>query len=213
MNVRSPEVVAEAYAEASAELTIAMAELREERDSTVNRLEEVQRTIDVVHDLLLSTASEGEAVMRVLSCLAEAAEASHATLLRPDGDGFKALPLPPLVADPILASGEGFERLSQSEPQLHEAVRDSVLRSALHAADPPFSAVLSVPVRDSQTVFAIAMLYFAGELPLPPEHQIEHVGRLARIFSAPLELRMARHDHESFDALRALARLRSGRST
>ncbi len=207
VDVRSPEVVAEAYAEASAELTIAMAEMREERDGAVNRLEEVQRTVDVSHDLLLSTTSEGDAVMRVLSCLAEAAEASHATLIRPDGGEFTAHPLPPLEADPIIAFGQGLDQLPDTEAQLHETARDSVFKAALQATDPPFQAVLAVPVRDAQTVFAYAMLYFAGEMALPPEHQIEHVGRLARIFSAPLELRLARQTHDAFDSLRALSRL------
>ena len=207
VDVRSPEVVAEVYAEASAALTIEMADLREERDRVVNRLDEMQRAIDVAHDLILSETSEGEAVMRVLSCLAEAAEASHATLIRPRSAGFTAQALPPLEADPILVSGEGLDQLPESEAQLHEATRDSVFGAAIRAADPSFQAVLAVPVRDSHTVFAYAMLYFAGEMALPPEHQIEHVGRLARIFSAPLELRQARQDHDTFDGLRALSRL------
>ena len=207
VDARSPEVVAEAYAEASAALTIEMADLREERDRVVNRLDEMQRAIDVAHDLILPETSEGEAVMRVLSCLAEAAEASHATLIRPRSAGFTAQALPPLEADPILVSGEGLDQLPESEAQLHEATLDSVFGAAIRAANPPFQAVLAVPVRDSQTVFAYAMLYFAGEMALPPEHQIEHVGRLARIFSAPLELRQARQDHDTLDGLRALSRL------
>jgi hypothetical protein len=204
---RSPEAVAESYAEASAELGMAVAEMRDERDAVLDRLEEVQRSIEVAHDLMSAESGE-QAYMRVLSCLAESAEATHATLLvRPGGD-LQARPLPPLKEDPILSSGAALHWLEQlqkaEQPQLKEAASDEGLREIMEGAEPPFSAVLAVPVRDTQSVFAIAMLYFAGDMPLPSPDRVAHVGVLARIFSAPLELGTLREYGPSLARLRYL---------
>jgi hypothetical protein len=207
---RSPEAVAESYAEASAELGLAVADMREERDQAELKLEEVQRTLEVAHDLL-SAASFDQGVMRALSCLAEAAEATHATLLRldPDSSTWDALPLPPMQADPLLADPATAawvdELAATDEPRLVES-SDPTVGAALSGAEQGFSAVLVAPVRDPETLFGFAMLYYAGDVSLPDSRRVEHVGLLARIFSAPLELGQRRQQLAAVDRLRYLTR-------
>jgi len=207
---RSPEAVAESYAEASAELGIAVAEMREERDAAQGRLEETARALEVAHALLTPNATPEQGVMRVLSCLAEAAEATHATLLaKTPAGGLVAFPLPPLTGDPLLDSSSASDWLAElaesDAPVLREGAGDEVL-GALNEVDPPFSAVLATPIRDSQKVFALAMLYFAGDMPLPAQERIDHVALLGRIFSAPLELGSLRAQSGALERLRYLAR-------
>jgi len=206
---RSPEAVAESYAEASAELGIAVAEMREERDQAEMKLEEVQRTLDVAHDLV-DAGSFDQGVLRALSCLAEAGEATHATLLvRTEAGGWDPRPLPPLQSDPLLDHARArkwLEAQAASEtPHLVEAA-DAIVGPALAAADPPFSAVVIAPVRDPDGLFALAMLYYAGDVPLPDAKRVDHVGMLARIFSAPLELGHLRQQSSAVQRLNYLTR-------
>jgi hypothetical protein len=209
LDSRSPEAVAESYAEASAELGIAVAEMREERDQAELRLEEVQRTLEVAHDLVEATSFD-QGVMRALSCLAEAAEATHATLLvRTAAEGWEARPLPPLQSDPLLAaaSAAGWldEQAASKEPRRVEA-GDPVVGPALAAAEPAFSAVVAAPVRDPDSLLGLALLYYAGDVPLPDSKRVEHVGLLARIFSAPLELAHRRQQAAAVQRLHYLSR-------
>lgn len=204
LDSRSPEAVAESYAEASAELGLAVADMREERDQAELKLEEVQRTLEVAHDLV-GEGSFDQGVMRALSCLAEAAEATHATLLlRTDAGGWAARPLPPLAADPLLRTSAGNAWLdgqaASERPRLVDSEEPAV-GPVLAGADEGFSGVLVAPVRDPDSLFGLAMLYFAGDMPLPDSRRVEHVGLLARIFQAPLELGRQRQ------AAAALARL------
>lgn len=206
---RSPEAVAESYAEASAELGIAVAEMREERDQAQVQLEEVQRTLEVAHDLV-EAGSFDQGVMRALSCLAEASEATHATLLlRTEAGGWNARPLPPLKSDPLLATPAGTAWLdgqaASEEPRLVESGEPAV-GPALAVAAEAFSAVLVAPVRDPRSLIGLAMLYYAGEMPLPDPRRVEHVGLLARIFSAPLELGHQRQEAEALSRLHYLSR-------
>jgi hypothetical protein len=209
LDSRSPEAVAESYAEASAELGIAVAEMREERDVAELKLEEVQRTLEVASDLV-DAASFDQGVMRALSCLAEAGEATHASLLvRAAAGGWEARALPPLQSDPLLDSAATREWLEEraagGEPRLVEA-SDPVAGPALSAAQPAFSAVVTAPIRDPESLFGVAMLYYAGDAPLPDAKRVEHVGLLARIFSAPLELGHRRQDASAVQRLNYLSR-------
>src|SRR3989337_315383 len=78
--VRSPESLTEAYAEASAELGFVVNDLREERDLARGRLAEVRRALQ------LATEARGggdieERVRRILKVFVRAAGADGATLL------------------------------------------------------------------------------------------------------------------------------------
>ena len=64
---------------------------------------------------------------------------------------------------------------ASEEPRLVESSEPTVGPS-LQAAPEGFSAVLVAPVRDPKILFGMAMLYYAGDMPLPDARRVVHHG-------------------------------------
>ena len=207
--VRSPESLTEAYAEASAELGFVVNDLREERDLARVRLAEVRRALQ------LATEARGggdieERVRRILKVFVRAAGADGATLLLSTAETVQVLALPPLVADPLSRTSWGSVHLEElralPEPQLEEATGCAELAEALRAGEPSFEAVAAVPLRSAERLLGLALLYFGSHAVLPAREALLHLGFLARVLAGPLEASAAREATSTADRLRVLSR-------
>ena len=206
---KATDVLAESYAEASAQLGIAVNELREERDLLRVRLDEVQRALE------LATEAPGETdietrVRAILQVLVTGASASGATLLLYTGETAQVLALPPLVADPLSRTIWGTSHVEAqrtlAEPQLAEADSSAELAQALRAGEPSFEAVAYVPLRSAERLLGIALLYFDANAAVPTRERLVHVGFLARVLSGPLEAMAAREATLAGDRQKVLSR-------
>jgi len=206
---KATDVLAESYAEASAQLGIAVNELREERDLLRVRLDEVQRALE------LATEAPGETdietrVRAILQVLVTGASASGATLLLYTGETAQVLALPPLVADPLSRTIWGTSHVeaqrTRAEPQLAEADSSAELAQALRAGEPSFEAVAYVPLRSAERLLGIALLYFDANAAVPTRERLVHVGFLARVLSGPLEAMAAREATLAGDRQKVLSR-------
>ena len=206
---KATDVLAESYAEASAQLGIAVNELREERDLLRVRLDEVQRALE------LATEAPGETdietrVRAILQVLVTGASASGATLLLYTGETAQVLALPPLVADPVSRTIWGTSHVEAqrtlAEPQLVEADSSAELAQALRAGEPSFEAVAYVPLRSAERLLGIALLYFDANAAVPTRERLVHVGFLARVLSGPLEAMAAREATLAGDRQKVLSR-------
>jgi signal recognition particle receptor subunit beta len=206
---KATDVLAESYAEASAQLGIAVNELREERDLLRVRLDEVQRALE------LATEAPGETdietrVRAILQVLVTGASASGATLLLYTGETAQVLALPPLVADPLSRTIWGTSHVEAqrtlAEPQLAEADSSAELVQALRAGKPSFEAVAYVPLRSAERLLGIALLYFDANAAVPTRERLVHVGFLARVLSGPLEAMAAREATLAGDRQKVLSR-------
>ena len=201
--------LAESYAEASAELGVAVGELRDERDRLRLRLQEVQ------HALEIATESPGETdvetrVRSILQVLVKGGGASGATLLLYAGEAAQVLALPPLTGDPLSRTVWGGAHLDElkelAEPRLEEAATAEELAGALRAGVPSFEAVAVVPLRSAERLLGLALLYFGPYAALPTRDRLFHLGLLARVLSSPLEALAAREAALAGDRLRVLSR-------
>jgi signal recognition particle receptor subunit beta len=206
---KSPDALAESYAEASAQLGIAVNELREERDLLRVRLDEVQRALE------LATEAPGETdvetrVRAILQVLVTGASASGATLLLYTGETAQVLALPPLVADPLSRTIWGTSHVEAqrtlAEPQLSEADSSAELAQTLRGGEPSFEAVAYVPLRSAERLLGLALLYFDANAAVPTRERLVHVGFLARVLSGPLEAMAAREATLAGDRLKVLSR-------
>jgi signal recognition particle receptor subunit beta len=208
-DVRSPESLAESYAEASAELGLVVDDLRSERDVARRRLAEVRTALELATEARRKADIE-ERVRRVLKVLVRAGGADGASLLLSSADLLKVLPLPPLADDPLSQTvwgGDHVEELWQlSEPRLEEAAQSAQLASALRAAEPPFEAVAAVPLRSAERLLGLSLLYFGTHAVLPTQEVLVHLGFLARVLAGPLEASAAREATAHADRLRVLSR-------
>jgi len=186
------ESLAESYAEASAELSVANAELREERDLARAQLDQVRRTLAMGDELAWGTGI-APALGKALACFAEAGGTPSATFLLSGADGgFKGLLKPPMKEEPVLKSTQGLQFLEQftgdENPTL---VRGEDMHEAslvLQAVQPAFAAMAVVPVRTPKRLLGFAMLYYTPDAALPAQAALDHLGVLARIVRSPLEL-------------------------
>lgn len=187
---RSPEPTVEAYAQAGAELATLLAEAAAERDRACRRLAEIRRAAAIASED--GAGSAAAQARRALSCLAEAAEAAHATfVLWPELEGVpQAVALPPLPGDCLASRRHGVEYLRQaaraSSAFLEEGGDDLELRALLGNADPPFAAVAVVPLRASGRLVGVALLYFVEGDALPGADTLKHLGVLGDIVAGSI---------------------------
>jgi hypothetical protein len=208
-DVRSPESLAESYAEASAELGLVVDDLRGERDQARTRLAEVRTALELATEALRDADIE-ERVRRILKVLVRAARADGASLLLASADLLKVLPLPPLSDDPLSQTVWGGDHIEElwniSEPVLEEATESAQLASALRAGEPPFEAVAAVPLRSAERLLGLSLLYFGSHAVLPTQQVLVHLGFLARVLAGPLEASAAREATSHAERLRVLSR-------
>jgi signal recognition particle receptor subunit beta len=206
---RPHDALAESYAEASAQLGLAVSELQDQRDRLRRRLQEVQQALE------LATEAPGEGdiearVRAILKVLVRAGGASGATLLLYAGETAQVLALPPLVGDPLSRTVWGAARVDQqrtlSAPVLEEATSSVELEQALREGVPPFEAVAFVPLRSAARLLGLALLYFDPYVPLPTEARLVHLGLLARVLSGPLEALAAHEAALAGDRAKVLSR-------
>lgn len=207
--IRSPESLAESYAEASAELGFVVSDLREERDLARLRLEQVRRALELATEARGGTDIEAR-VRRILRVLVQAGGASGATLLLSNADTVQVLALPPLVADPLSRTTWGAAHLEGlkdlAEAHLGEAAESPELTDALRAGEPSFEAVAVVPLRSAERLLGLAPLYYGPHAVLPSRDTLLHLGFLARVLAGPLEASAAREAASAADRLKVLSR-------
>jgi signal recognition particle receptor subunit beta len=206
---KAGEVLAESYAQASTELGLELADVREQRDLARSRLAEVKISLDLAEQ----KTSQGEVedrVRRILSILMRAADAANASLLLTATEPPQVLVLPPLAVDPLARTRWGARHLRDlgdtSQPRLEEGGSTPQLAEALAEAEPPLESVAVVPFRSADRVLALALLYYRPHMALPSDHTLEHLGFLARVLTGPLEAAAAREATASVDRMRALSR-------
>ncbi len=206
---RATDSLAESYAEASAELGLAVSELREERDLLRVRLEEVQRALELATEEPGQTDVETR-VRAILQVLVRASRASGATLLLYTGEAAQVLALSPLVGDPLSRTVWGAAHVDElrtlAEPRVEEADASLELAEALRDGMPSFEAVAFVPLRSAERLLGLALLYFGPYAALPTRDRLVHLGFLARVLSGPLEALAAREAALAGDRLKVLSR-------
>jgi len=190
-NGAGDDSLVEVYAEASTELGVVAAELREERNALERRLEEIRRALEVGDQIL---AGGGERALRqALELFAAAGHCGHASLLLPSPKGmFRALVREPLAQDPLLSGPGGLrvvEMFRQDEnPSLVLGTEMSDIAAVLEAASPAMVAMAVVPLRSPTRLLGFAVLYYPPDAALPSQARLDHLGLLARIVRNPLEL-------------------------
>jgi hypothetical protein len=195
-NGAADDALVEVYAEASTELGVVAAELREERDLAERRLEEIRRVLDI-GDQLPSGGGVDRTLLKALDAFAEAGRCGHASLILPSPRTmFRALVRPPLREDPLLRGPGGLgvvEMFRQDEkPSLVLGAEMSDVAAVLETAEPPMSALVVVPLRSPVRLLGFVVLYYPPDAALPSQARLDHLDLLARIVRSPLELAVER---------------------
>ena len=209
-DVRSAESLAESYAQASAELALAMNDLHLERDRAQARLAEVQSALEMA-DAAGPTPFDLEArALRVLEILSRSVDASNASFFLTLGEAPEILLLPPLLADPLARTPGGAAFLEAQyfleQVELHLAGEEEILAEALAKAEPPFQAVAVVPLRSAERLLGLVLVYFWPHAALPSTDALAHLGLLARVLAGPLEATAAREAVTDAARMRTLSR-------
>lgn len=192
-DARANETLVESYAQASSHLSVALIEIRDERDVARRRLEDLQHVIGMARELARAQPADG-ALESVLLRLTDAVGAAHGSFLVRELDGsLRARALHGLTADPLLRTAAGTRYLGarlpgQAEPRVHQATDSLDLADALEAQPPRFGAVTMVPVGPGRESLGVAMLYHLQDAALPGEETLAHLAVASRALSTSLEL-------------------------
>jgi signal recognition particle receptor subunit beta len=189
---RAGELV-ETYAEASAQLGAAMAELRDERDVLRRRHEDLRTAMEAARQILLGTPLE-TALEPVLACMARIAGSDHGAFWVPQpGQPPRCAALLGLSADPLLASAPAVRTVIEHagrgvQPKIAFASDNVELGRALHAGEHPFAAVFGVPFRTPGGLQGLAVFYYGSDTARPGAGALEHIAEIPRALGAALEL-------------------------
>jgi hypothetical protein len=192
-DARANETLVESYAQASAQLSVAVNDLREQRDVAYRRLDDIQQALSAAHELLQGQP-EQPTLRVLLGRMAEAVGAGFGSLVRPGSDhSVDVLALWRLGEDPLLRAPTGLRHLGsrllgEAEPHLHLAADSLDLGDALEARDPAFSAVVAAPIRTPRGLQGLALLYYAPDDAQPDADALAHLATVCRAVSASLEL-------------------------
>jgi mutual gliding-motility protein MglA len=183
--------VAEAYADACSQLARAYNDAISGRSTAERRLADIQRALlvaehPVQHDL-------DSWVRRMLSCLAEGAEAAQASFVRTKpGETPHVVTLPPLSEDPLLCNTWGQKLIETvadtTAAQLWEGAERADVKALLSKSERAFSAVAAVPVNFGGRSLGLVLLYFVEGDALPGVDALQHLSALARLFGPSLQL-------------------------
>jgi signal recognition particle receptor subunit beta len=189
---RSSELV-ETYAEASAQLGSALTELREERDSARQRLEDLRTALASAQNVLAGTPIEA-ALEPVLALMVRIAGAERAAFWIPQqGLPPRAAALIGLEADPVLASPAALRHVSETtvratRPTLALAGDNLDLGQALERPGQRLAALLAVPFRTPGGLQGLGALYYGPDTARPGPDTLAHLAEVPRALSATLEL-------------------------
>lgn len=186
------ESLAESYAEASAELSVANSELREERDLARRQLDQVRRILAVGDELAWGTAL-AQSLGKTLAVFGEAGGTPYVTMLLSTASGsYRGVLKAPLKEEPLLKTRQGLTLLEQF---LHDDAPSTIrgedmleAQQILEPFQPSLAALTAVPLRTPTRLLGFAMLYYLPDAALPSQSGLDHLGVLARIVRAPLEL-------------------------
>ncbi len=193
---RANETLVESYAQASQQLSAALAELREERDQARQRLADLLVTLGSAQEVLSGQPLE-PLLQSLLTRMVDGARATCGSFLVPrDQDGLRAAALMGLAQEALLPVAAGARLLAarmqvEQDPRLHLAADNLDLGDALEQAERPLAAVVSVPVRTPRGLRGLALLYYSPDAALPRPDDLAHLGAMARAIAAPLELAQA----------------------
>ena len=185
--------LAETYAEASAQLGAAMAEIRDERDVLRRSHQDLRQAMEAARQILLGTPLE-TALEPVLACMARIAGTDHAAFWVPQpGRPPRCAALLGLSADPILASAPAVRSVVEQtgrgvQPRIVFASDSLDLGRALQAGERSFTAVLGVPFRTPGGLQGLAVFHYGADTARPGANALEHIAEIPRALSAALEL-------------------------
>jgi signal recognition particle receptor subunit beta len=189
-SARGPVALTEAYTEASTELARALSEAHAQRDHAQRQLSDLRRAVAVAAET--PADATGLLVRRMLSCLAEAGGAAHATFAFWEA-GYcpEAVTLPPLTVDPVTSRSLGIHYLQpiarSGAPHVEDAADNLELWELLGRSAPPLTAMAVLPVRSSGRLLGLLLLYFVDGDAVPRTDAMEHLTLLTDAFSTRLE--------------------------
>ena len=193
-DARANETLVESYAQAAAQLSVAIEDLREERDLMRRRFEDLQQILLSAQEFIVGQPLE-PTLRSILGRMADSVNADHASFLLQDTEGSlrPAALRGRLSTDPLLHVPAGARHikarfLAETEPRVHQAADSLDLGDALESQDPRFGAVTVVPVRTPRGLLGLAMLYHTLDAALPAADALAHLALVSRALSASLEL-------------------------
>ena len=185
--------LAETYAEASAQLGAAMAEIRDERDVLRRSHQDLRQAMEAARQILLGTPLE-TALEPVLACMARIAGTDHAAFWVPQpGQPPRCAALVGLSTDPVFASARAVRSVVEQtgrgvKPTIVFASDNLDLGRALQAGEHSFTAVLGVPFRTPGGLQGLAVFHYGADTARPGANALEHIAEIPRALSAALEL-------------------------
>jgi GAF domain-containing protein len=186
----------ESYAEASAQLGAAVTDLRDERDASRQRLDDLRAVLRAAQEIVGGKPLDA-ALGVVLDRLIGVAGVQHASLLVADKERvLRAAALRGMTQEPLLRLPKAVRHVvdvqkQEPRPHLHVATDSLDLGEALERGDQTFAALLTIPIQTPRGLLAVAALYFTADAARPGEETLDHLAEMARALAAALDLAAA----------------------
>jgi signal recognition particle receptor subunit beta len=208
---QAAESLVDSYAQAAADLTTALEDMRDQRDSVEQRLLETGAPLEAAR-ALLGGASAEDVLKALLMGMADTLGASGASLsLSRDDGGLRPAVLHGLSEEPMLVHDEGSDGsvvagIMSRQTALVFAFGDSgPLSTVLDSSGGKVAAIIAIPVKTPKRTLGLAAFYLPQETAPPPLDAMVHLNRLGDGFALILELASSCLLRERLDELERTA--------
>jgi signal recognition particle receptor subunit beta/signal transduction histidine kinase len=195
-DARANETLVESYAEASAQLGAALTDLRDERDASRERLDDLRAVLKAVQDIVGGQSLDA-ALGAVLDRLVGVAGIEQASFLVSDKDimlrpaALRGFSQEPLLRVPKAVRHVVDVQKQERGPHLHVATDSLDLGEALERGEQTFAALLTIPIQTPRGLLAVAALYFTADAAQPGAEVLDHLAEMAKALAASLDLASA----------------------
>ena len=191
---QAAEALVDSYAQAAAELTSALEDMREQRDFVDKQLTDVDAPSRASQALLQGTPPD-EVLRALVMQLVEAfgAISGSLSLVRHDGE-LQPVVLHGLQREPLVSMADESQRplgiaLAESAKSLVFMMGDpGPLAQVLERSGGKLTAIVAIPVRTSHQQLGLLSFYLPPETTPPRADAIDHLDKLGRAVAVVLEL-------------------------
>ena len=207
---QAAEALVESYAQAAADLTSALEEMRDQRDGVDKRLADLGIPLRAA-DAILGGAAADDAFRTLLMEMAEGFGAVSGSLSLMRSKELRPVLLHGLQREPLFSAVDASKRplaaviLETAQPLIFSSGDPGPLADVLERSGGKVTSIIAIPVKTPAATLGLACFYLPPESAPPPAESVEHLDRLGASVALVLEVAASRLARERLARVERIA--------
>lgn len=209
-NPQAAEALVDSYAQAAADLTSALEDMRDQRDGVERSLADLLTPLGAA-EAILGGAAADDALKSLVMKMAEGFGAVSGSLSLLKQKELRPVILHGLQREPLFSAVDDSKRplaasiLDGAKPLIFSAGDPGPLAQVLERSAGKITAIVAVPVRTPVQTLGLACFYLPPEAAPPPVEALDHLERLGSAVAVVLEVAASRLARERLARVERIA--------